>query len=109
MLVATVLPFVVRGVTMSARNAAESDQRANAAMLAQTMLEEAVLVNAWQSGDAEGTFDEGYGSDAERYTWTLTVEDWQSTDFRKLTITVSWMRGEKQKSVALSTVVNTDE
>ncbi|MBX2851257.1 MAG: type II secretion system GspH family protein [Phycisphaeraceae bacterium] len=109
MLVAVVLPFVIRGVTMSARNAAESDQRADAAMLAQTMLEEAVLAGAWQTGDAEGTFDEMYGKDATRYTWALSIADWQSTDYRELTMTVRWMRGKKEKTVAVSTVVNADE
>ena len=109
MLVAVVLPFVIRGVTMSARNAAESDQRTDAVMLAQTMLEEAVLVGAWQYGDTEGSFDETYGLDATRYTWALSVADWQSTDYRELTMTVRWTRGQKEKSVAISTVVNADE
>jgi type II secretory pathway pseudopilin PulG len=109
MLVAVVLPFVIRGVTMSARNAAEVDQRADAVMLAQTMLEEAMLAGAWQTGDVEGGFDETYGPDASRYTWALTVEDWQSTDYRQLTMTVRWLRGQKEHSVAVSTVVNADE
>jgi len=109
MLVAVVLPFVIRGVAMSARNAAEADRRAEAVMLAQTKLEQAVLAGAWQTGDAEGNFDERYGADAARYTWAMTAADWQGTDYREVTMMVRWQRGQKEKSVAVATVVNADE
>lgn len=108
MLVAVVLPFVIRGVSMSARNAAEADRKATAAMLAQTRLDEVVLSKSWELGDAEGEFDEAYGKEAMRYTWDLTVGDWQSTDYRELVLTVRWMRGEQERKVALTTVVNSE-
>ncbi|MFN3167807.1 MAG: hypothetical protein ACE37H_12160 [Phycisphaeraceae bacterium] len=105
MLVAIVLPFVMRGITMSAQNASNADRRETALMLAQTQLDEAVLAEAWQFGGAEGVFDEVYGREAERYTWELTIDDWVSTDFHELTMTVRWMRGLEEQSVRLKTVV----
>ena len=108
MLVAVVLPFVMRGIAMSAEGGAEVDRRASAMMLAQTMMQEAILAKAWESGDAEGTFDAAvYGDGAERFTWSLTSEDWGGSGFyNQLTLTVSWGRGDRMESVQLQTVVN---
>ena len=105
MLVAIVLPFVVRGIALSARGASDQDRRATAAMLAQTQLEEVLLSEAWRFGDAEGDFDETYGNDAQRYTWDLSVTDWQAADFRELAVTVRWTSGVDEKDVRLKTVV----
>jgi len=105
MLVAIVLPFVMRGITMSAKSASNADRRETALMLAQTQLDEAVLAEAWQFGGSEGVFDETLGKEAERYTWALTINDWVSTDFRELTMTVRWMQGMEEKTVQLKTVV----
>ena len=105
MLLAVVLPFVVRGVNLSARSAADYDRKATAMMLAQTMMEEAILTEAWQFGDSAGEFDDSLGTDSERYTWSLTSSDWQSSDYLELTLTVFWESGSEQKSVQLKTVV----
>ena len=105
MLVAIVLPFVIRGISLSARNAAYTDRKATAVMLAQSQMDEALITDAWQFGASEGVFDERYGDDTERYTWDLAVQDWQSTDFRELTLTVRWVRGVDEQSVQLKTVV----
>lgn len=105
MLVAIVLPFVMNGVALSARSGADTDRQATAMMLAQTQMEEVLLSNTWQFGDTSGGFDETYGNDAYRYTWSLTVGDWTSTDFRELTLTVRWIRGQDEHSVRLTTVV----
>ncbi len=107
MLVAVVLPFVIRGISLSARNAAETDRRSTAIMLAQSQMEEIMLTGDWQFGDTEGLFEEVHGSEAQRFTWQLTVADWQSTDFSELTLTVRWNSGREDKAVALKTVVST--
>ena len=108
MLVAVVLPFAIRGISMSAQGAAATDQRATAMMLAQTQLEEAMLAEAWKFGDSEGAFDEIYGPESERYTWSLTVEEWINTNFRELTLTVTWTSAGQEKKVDLKTVVYAD-
>ena len=55
--------------------------------------------------DDEGDFDETYGNDAQRYTWDLSVTDWQAADFRELAVTVRWTSGVDEKDVRLKTVV----
>lgn len=105
MLVAIILPFVIRAIGVSARNAAYSDREATAVMLAQSQLDEILITDAWQFGDTEGVFEDHYGKDAKRYTWDLAVEDWQSTDFNELTLSVRWLRGGDEQSVQLVTVV----
>lgn len=105
MLVAIVLPVVMRGVTLSAQGVSLADRQETAMMLAQTKLEEAILAQAWQFGDDEGDFSDFYGSDAQRYTWSLVIQDWISTDFRELTMTVYWTQGYQQQSVELKTVI----
>ena len=105
LLVAIILPFVIRGINLSARNAAHTDREATAIVLAQSQLEEVLITEDWQLGDAEGIFAEHYGTEAQRYTWQLTVEDWQSTDYNELTLSVRWSSGAGQRSVELKTVV----
>lgn len=105
MLVAIILPFVIRGINLSARNAAHMDREATAIMLAQSQLEEVLITEDWQFGDAEGVFAEHYGTEAQRYAWQLTVEDWQSTDYNELTLSVRWSSGVGEQSVELKTVV----
>jgi type II secretory pathway pseudopilin PulG len=106
MLVAVVLPLVVRGVTMSAKSAADYDRRATAMMLAQSQMEEAILAEAWTFGDSEGVFEETYGEEAERYAWAFTTTDWgEGTDYRELRLRVVWNSGGADQSVVLTTVV----
>lgn len=105
LLIAIVLPFVMRGISVASRGAAETDRQATATMLAQTKMDEAILGSAWQFGDNSGSFDPAYGSEAERYTWELTVGEWLSTDFRELTMTVRWESGRGERAVTLKTVV----
>lgn len=107
MLVALVLPFAIRGVNLSVRGASQADREATAIMLAQSQLDQILIDGSWQFGDTEGTFDEEtYGNQAQRYTWQLIVNDWQSTDFRELTLRVRWGEDAQQQSTQLSTVVN---
>lgn len=107
LLVAVVLPFVMKGVSASAQLGVLADRRAQAAALADTRLAEAMLTGEWDEGDSAGEFDpEVYGSETAGYTWYLLVDDWQSqTAYREVTVIVTWLQGGKEQNVALSTVV----
>ena len=105
LLVAMVLPFVMRGISLAAKAGAQADREATAVLLAQTVMDEVILTDTWTYGDADGEFDEAFGREAERFTWVLTVNDWQSTEFRELTVTVRWVQGGDEQSVDLKTVV----
>lgn len=107
LLVAVVLPFVMKGVSASAQLGVLADRRAEAGALADTRLAEAMLTGEWEEGDSAGEFDPRvYGSEAGGYTWYLLVEDWQSkTAYREVTVIVTWLQAGQEQNVALSTVV----
>jgi len=105
-LIAVVLPLVISGINFAARSATETDRHATAMMLAQSKLDEILLTGEWQFGDTDGEFDQTAGDSAENYAWRLAVNDWQSTDFHELTLTVYWSRGIRERAVELKTVVS---
>lgn len=107
LLVAVVLPFVMRGVSASAQLGVLADRKAQAAALADTRLAEALIAGDWEDGDAGGTFDpEVYGSETAGYAWYLLVDDWENqTAFQEVTVVVTWQQRGKEQNVALSTVV----
>ncbi|XAM00276.1 prepilin-type N-terminal cleavage/methylation domain-containing protein [Phycisphaeraceae bacterium D3-23] len=110
MLMAVVVPLVLRGIALSAQVGVLADRRAHATMLADTRLTEAILNGEWEEGDSAGTFDpESYGSDAELYQWYLLVDDWNSqTAFKEVTLVVSWQQRGEEQIVSLTTVVNSE-
>lgn len=105
-LVAVVLPVVVRAMGASAQIGTWSQRRATAAALAEAKLGELVVTGDWELGDDDGTFDpEVYGRHADRFAWALTSGEWNSTSFEQLTLTVTWTDGFHDRSLSLSTVV----
>lgn len=105
-LVAVVLPVVVRAMGASAQIGTWSQRRATAAALAEAKLGELVVTGDWELGDDEGDFDpEVYGRHADRFAWAFTSDEWNSTSFEQLTLTVTWLDGFRDRSLALSTVV----
>lgn len=108
LLVGVVLPVIVRATGTSAQLGVWSQRSAAAAALADTRLAELIVTGEWEGGDAAGVFDtETYGPDATPFAWSLAVDDWNTTEFTQLTLTVTWENGRRQRDVALTTVVNT--
>ncbi|MFI4859633.1 MAG: prepilin-type N-terminal cleavage/methylation domain-containing protein [Phycisphaerales bacterium JB063] len=110
MLMAVVIPLVMRGVAMSAQVGVLADRRAQATMLADTRLTEAILNGEWEEGDSAGAFDEEtYGSEAETFEWFLLVDDWNGQiAFKEITLIVTWQQRGEEQHVALATVVNAE-
>lgn len=108
LLVGVVLPVIVRAAGSSAQLGVWSQRSATAAELADTKLAELIVTGAWEDGDDDGTFDaEVYGdAAAERFAWSLTTDDWNTTEFTELTLTVTWEDGRGARDVSLATVVN---
>lgn len=106
MLVAIVLPVAIRAIGQSTRGGSYARSLTLATNLADTKLAEVVAEQSWTSGDDSGDFtDEDYGDDADRFAWTLQVDDWIDTTARQLTLTVTWEQMGKDHVVALSTAV----
>lgn len=84
-----------------------ASDRARAAILAENRLNEIILDESWQFGDATGEFmTDTDGPDAERYLWDLHVEQWIDPSVRKLTMTVYWERRGRPQSITLTTAVH---
>jgi len=106
MLVAVVLPFAMRAVGRSAQVGVHADREARALELADTKLTEVMITRAWEQGGSAGMFDPlVFGSDAERYEWTMMVNDWNNVSFKEVTVVVSWEQLGKPRSVTLGSVV----
>ncbi|MEM7625067.1 MAG: prepilin-type N-terminal cleavage/methylation domain-containing protein [Planctomycetota bacterium] len=110
LLVGVVLPVIVRATGSSAQLGVWSQRSATAAALADAKLNELIITDDWANGDADGTFDiEAYGPGVEPFYWALTTEDWNATDFTELSLTVSWEDGRGERSVTLTTVINSPD
>lgn len=107
MLMAVVLPLVMRGISTAAQLGSLADRRSQAAALADTRLTEAILAGDWEEGDQAGEFDpEVYGSDADDFQWYLLVDDWNGlTSHTEVTVVVTWHQRGEEQAVSMATVV----
>ena len=102
-LVAIILPPVMKGMSLALTAAALARQRVEAASLAESKLAELVATGAWQEGDSSGDF----GSDWPDYRWSATVEDWEGTIVRQVDLSVLWKARGTERHVTLTTLVYT--
>ena len=110
MLMAIVLPVAMRGISLAAQMGAMARDRDQAVALAEEQLTQAIVTEAWRSGDDEGAFDPSqFGSHADRFTWELLVDDWEASMMKEVTVQVFWRRRGEDFSVSLATVVYTED
>ena len=106
LLVAVVLPVLMGAINTATHLGGLASDRARAAMLAENRLNEIILDESWQFGDAVGEFTTDIdGPDAARYLWELHVEQWLDPSVRKLTMTVHWERRGRPQTITLTTAV----
>lgn len=109
-LVAVVLPFAMKAISGSAQLGVHADREARALELAETRLTEVMITRAWEQGGGTGAFDPlVFGSEADRYEWTLIVSDWENVSFKEVTVVVSWQQSGQTRDVDLTTVVYAEE
>ncbi len=108
LLVAIVLPVIMGAINTATHIGALANDRAEAALLAENKLNEVLIDKSWQFGDDNGAFepDPDSGSQADRYTWELYVDQWQDPSVRKLTMTVRWERRGRPQAITLTTAVH---
>lgn len=110
MLVAIVLPFVMRAISGAAQVGVYADRKAQAQVLADTKLSEIIVTRAWEQGDDAGEFDPTlYGTDAEKYQWLVLIDDWENVSFNQVTVIVTWTQRGQEQSVSLGTVVYAEQ
>jgi general secretion pathway protein I len=100
-MIAIVLPVIMRGITLATSAASYSRHRTAAAALASLKLNELVATGAWQSGGLSGDFSTEFPG----YQWSATVGDWTESDLRQLDVHVTWGAGQSDQSVTLTTLI----
>ena len=107
LLVAVILPVVMRGIASAAQLGVLAERRSQAAALADTRLTETLITGDWEEGDAAGAFDPAvYGSDADDFQWFLLVDDWDNlTSHKEVTVVVTWQQRGKEQRISMATVV----
>lgn len=109
LLVAVVLPVVMRGLSMATQVGSIARFRGEALALAEAKLAEVIATQAWSTGDATGEFDKAWIKHVDRYTWELLVDEWSDTSMRHLTVNVHWTQRGREQTVSLATVVAVEE
>jgi len=105
LLMAIVLPSVMKGISVATQAASSARHRTEAAGLAQAQLAEIVASQQWQNGNLSGDF----GAQWPGYSWKATVAAWplDNTDLNidELDLEVSWIDRNQPNSVTMSTLV----
>ena len=100
-LVGIVLPVVVDGILLALATAGVAKDRAEAASLAQNVMAEIVAAGDYQDVADSGRLD----PQGREYAWSAQWDEWDIASLKHLTVTVSWERRNRERSVALSTLV----
>ena len=100
-LVAIVLPVVMRGISLATSAAGIARQRTEAATLASMKLHELVATGLWQNGSASGDF----AGEFPDYQWSAQIADWTDPDLEQLDVKVTWMAHGQQQSITVSTLI----
>lgn len=105
LLVAIVVPVVMRGVTLATSAASSAKRRIEAASLAQSKMAEVLATERWRGGVLSGSFDAADGHNAGDYAWRADVTPWTEAYVKQLAVNVSWDRTNAERSVTLTTLV----
>ena len=100
-LVAIVLPVVMRGISLATSAAGISRQRTEAASLGSMKLHELVATGQWQNGSTSGDFAGEYPD----YQWSAQIADWTDPDLEQLDVKVMWTARGRQQSITVSTLI----
>lgn len=104
MLIAIVLPAVMKGISVALSIAGTVRMRTEAVGLAQEKINEITTTGDWQS-DSSGDFS----PDHPEYQWSSNATTWdgdeEGTGIEILQVHVTWMQRGQQQEVVLSTLM----
>jgi general secretion pathway protein I len=104
LLIAIVLPAVMRGMTLATEAGSAARWRTDAAGLAQSKLAEIVATDQWQQGNLSGDFS----PDWPNYQWQATVQSWpgdtSGAGIQQIDLTITWTERNRPESLTLSTL-----
>ena len=98
---AIVIPVSVQGLLIANRAGVVAERKVVAARLADNLLTEMVITDAWQDAEDEGDF----GDEWPDYRWALETEAWEADTMLLLTVEVFYPAQGAEFSVRLSTIV----
>lgn len=108
-LIAIVLPVVMRGITMATEIASQTRRKTEATGLAQTKLTELIATGEWQNGNLSGDFS----PDHPDYKWQSEVVYWDQdgtgVSVEQVNLVVTWTARNREQSIALSTLVRSSQ
>ena len=103
-LIAIVLPVAMHGISIATAVGGAAKFKAEAAILAQSKLNELVVTKSWQDAELAGDF----GEDHPRFKWVASVNNWDNSTLKQLDLEVVWEANGRQQSVLVSTLVDTE-
>ena len=105
-LIAIVLPVAMHGIGLAASLAGAARNKAEAAVLAHSKLNELQVTRAWQGGILNGDF----GDDHPGFQWTAELDEWDASTLKQLDVHVLWTAGGRpeKEQVTVSTLVETE-
>jgi len=104
-LVAIVIPAVVRGMTLANRAAVMAERKRLAAELADSFLTQMVVTGEWRTSDRTGDF----GDDWPGYRWEMSDAAWDVDTMRVVAVSVFFEVQGRPYSVQLSTLAEETE
>ena len=99
--VAIVIPAAARGLILANRAGVVAERKRVAAELADYLLTETIVTEAWTDGYQEGDF----GEEWPEYRWILEEESWDEDTMRVVSVEVLFNVQETEYAVRLSTLV----
>jgi general secretion pathway protein I len=102
-LMAIVLPVAMHAISVATMVGDSAKRRAEAAMLAQSKLNEMIVIKAWKNGALSGQWE-----DHPDYRWSAEMRDWDSSALKELDLHVIWTAAGREQNVTLSTLVDTE-
>ena len=98
---AIVIPAAVQGLRLANLAGQVAERKSVAARIAERVLNEAIISQAWKQSAPSGTIQDG----AMLYRWQLRNESWNQEPMRALAIQVTYAVQGRDYDVRLSTLV----
>ena len=102
---AIVIPVTLQGLRVASLAGTLGERRAEAARLAERVLNELVVTGQWQTPSQRGVIHEG----PIPYTWQMRLDNWNHNALRLLTVEVMFQAQGQDYDVRLSTLVDTTQ
>ena len=102
---AIVIPVAVQGVRVAGRAGQVGLRKAEAARVAERLIEERIVTGQWQQATESGDIEDG----PRFYHWTVHLAPWNNSDLEMLSVEVAFTVQGDPHEVRLSTLVDPTE